>query len=226
VAGFAEPAGVDIYRTEISGPSAAPGSAVPDASTNAASTAGSTGPPTAGTSARAPAAAPRFPYKPIPGSPFTGGSAVDRTAVIGTTYLYEARRVSLAPGKGLRESASSGITRIGFTDVFPPGPPTLVTVLPAQADGKAAVKIAWSSPIDADVAGYRVYRSQADTSEGKPGVETLIATVPSGQIEWTDTAVQPGATYRYSVATIDGAVPPNESARSEAVDASVPAESP
>ena len=165
-----------------------------------------------------PAGPPRFPYRPVAGSPYVGESALDRTAAIGTSYLYEARRVSRAPGKGLRESVSSGTAAIAFSDLFPPGPPGLVTALPAVDGGAPAVRVAWSSPIDADVAGYRIYRS-----EGGGGF-ILAVTVPAALTEWTDSDVKRGTTYRYTVATIDAAVPPNESARSEEVEAILPAE--
>jgi len=160
----------------------------------------------------------RFPYKPISGSPFTGESALDRTAVIGTSYLYEARTVSLAPGKGQRESVSSGIVPVTFLDVFPPGAPTLVTALPSGAGEPPGVRVAWSSPIDADVAGYRIYRAEGE------GAFVRVATVPSPQVEWSDTGVKKGTHYRYTVSAIDAAVPPNEGARSEEAGAAVPGE--
>src|SRR5262249_45956719 len=69
--------GVDIYRVEFPG--------------------GGNASPSPG--APASAMAPRFPYKPIAGSPFGGGSAVDRTAGIGPSCLYGARLVSRAPGE-------------------------------------------------------------------------------------------------------------------------------
>lgn len=189
----AEMRGVDVYRFEI-----AP-LAVPVAPGNAP-------------------AAPRFPYRPIGGSPFTGESALDRTALIGTSYLYEARLVTLAPGKGLRESASSGTVTVTYTDVFPPGRPTLVTALAAGAEAPRGVHVAWSAPIDAEVAGYRVYRAEGD------GEFVLMGTVPAAQIEWRDTDVKPGTRYRYVVATIDAAVPPNESERSEEAEVTLPPE--
>jgi hypothetical protein len=219
------PVGVDIYRAEAA-PAAAsdasPGTpesapAPSSASASAPASASTSAPASASTPAPAPAPTPRFPYKPIAGSPFTGESVVDRTAVIGTSYLYEARLVSLAPGRGVRESVSSGTVAVVFSDVFAPGPPTLVTALPG-AEGAPSVRVAWSSPIDADVAGYRVYRAEGD------GAFVLAATLPAGQIEWTDTEVTRGARYRYYVATIDAAVPPNESVHSEEAEITLPKE--
>lgn len=171
----------------------------------------------------APPSAARFPYRPIAGSPFAGQSALDRTAVIGTSYLYEARLVSLAPGKGLRESVASGTAAVAFTDVFPPGPPTLVTALLSEVDGKPVVRVAWSSPIEADVAGYRVVQGYGGRDDGRP---TLEIAVPASQTEWTDTNVRPGHTYRYWVKSIDAADPPNESVLSEPAEVSIPREVP
>src|SRR6185436_5294110 len=113
---------------------------------------------------------------------------------------------------------SSEPVPIAFRDVFPPGVPTLVTALPSGAGEAPSVRVAWSSPIDADVAGYRIYRAEGD------GVFTLAGTVMSPQIEWTDTQVRPGARYRYTVAAIDAAEPPNEGAQSEVAEATLPGE--
>ena len=77
------------------------------------------------------------------------------------------------------------------------------------------MRLAWSAPIDAEAAGYRVYRAEGD------GAFVLVATMPAGQVEWTDTDVKAGGRYRYTVATIDAAVPPNESVRSEEAEATL-----
>ena len=81
-------------------------------------------------------------------------------------------------------------------------------------------RLAWSPPVDADVASYRIHRAA-----GEGGFEVL-ATVPASETQWLDSTVAPGRRYRYFVTSIDGASPPNESAPSETVDAITGAEEP
>jgi hypothetical protein len=169
---------------------------------------------------RAEAGAP-IPFDPIPGSPFPGTEALDASAKIGGRYRYQARAVSLAPGKGRREGPPSAPVDVSFLDRFAPGPPALVTLdlSPSETEGGRvwSVRIAWSPPIDSDVAGYKVYRAEGD------GGFVLVAGLPATAAGWEDKTVAAGRRYRYSVTAIDGADPANESARSEIVEGTLPA---
>lgn len=156
-----------------------------------------------------------FPTKPVPGSPFTGSTGLDASSRLGDIYVYEGRVVSTAPGRGVRESLPA-TAPFEFTDRFPPGPPSLLTaeIVPATgAQPSHVIRLRWSSPIDADVSGYRIYRAEGDLAA------VLRGQVSSGQTAWEDTQVTPGLQYHYSVTAIDGAAPPNESERSESVEA-------
>lgn len=163
-----------------------------------------------------------FPAKPILGSPFAGDSARDASAQLGAAYLYEARLASTAPGRGSRESLPVTAS-IEYADRFPPGAPSLLTAEVVPADGARVsplIRLRWSSPIDADVAGYRIYRGDVD------GAPMLCGQVVGAVTLWEDAQVVPALRYHYTVTAIDGASPPNESERSETVDVEVPAGAP
>jgi fibronectin type 3 domain-containing protein len=76
--------------------------------------------------------------------------------------------------------------------------------------GSVVVDLSWSISPENDVAGYRVYRSEADSARGEPLLSELIPT-PA----FRDTAVQVGHKYRYTVTAVDRAG--NESAASATV---------
>lgn len=152
----------------------------------------------------------------VRGSPFAGSSALDESVRIAENYRYEARLVDAGPGSGRREGPAAGPVAVSYLDRFAPGPPALVTIdaLPPAPDhpGAWAVRLAWSSPIDVDVAGYRVYRAEGE------GDFALAASLPSNETTWLDASVTPGGRVRYSLTAIDTASPPNESARSEIME--------
>src|SRR5207249_498986 len=154
-----------------------------------------------------------------------GDSAVDDTARIGGRYRYFARLVAAAAGAGLRESPPTRPeVEVDYADRFPPAAPSLVTadpVAPARdTEARWEIRLAWSSPIDADVAGYRIYRAEGD------GAFALAASLPASETTWTDAAVEPGRRYRYSVTAFDTADPPNESERSDTAGAEIPGDRP
>ncbi|MGH7263505.1 MAG: hypothetical protein ACREMB_01465, partial [Candidatus Rokuibacteriota bacterium] len=81
----------------------------------------------------------------------------------------------------------------------------------------ATVRLAWERVPDADVAGYRVYRSQ---SAGR-GFQPLT---PRAQpaTTYVDASVRPGETYYYHVTAVDGSRRANESIPSPEAAARVP----
>jgi hypothetical protein len=211
--------GVNLYRTLVA-PAGEPAEAT-EVSAGAGSRGSGPGPARAGGRAAKPG---WTPPKPIPGSPFAGGSAIDHTALLGRTYRYEARTASTDPGKGTRESPPAAGLLVEYLDRFPPGPPGLVTAdwvavaAPGGGEGAPpvrAVLVAWSPPLEADIAGYRVYRSAGGADF------TLVGQVDAAQTSWSDADVKPGAAYRYCVTAIDSASPANESARSEIAEVAI-----
>jgi chitodextrinase len=72
-------------------------------------------------------------------------------------------------------------------------PPSLPGAFSANASTKTSVSLAWSASTDnVGVAGYTVYRNGSS-----------IATVPSGNLTYTDTSAAPATTYHYSIDAFD-----------------------
>jgi hypothetical protein len=177
----------------------------------------------------------------LPGSPFTGEGTIDGSARIGGSYAYKARLVvavaagTAGPaaaagtggaGAGLRESLPATVARVDYLDLFQPGPPALVTIdtapVPAEHPASWAARLAWSAPVDADVAGFRIYRAEGGGNGSGAAAFALAGTVPATEGTWLDTAVIAGRHYLYRVTAFDTASQPNESAPSEIVETTIP----
>jgi hypothetical protein len=72
----------------------------------------------------------------------------------------------------------------------------------SPSSGSPSIELAWADSPEADLAGYRVYRSVAGTEMTLVGVETAAT--------FRDGTVQTGSSYVYEVTAFDGAG--NESA--------------
>ena len=133
----------------------------------------------------------------------------------GKTYLYIVRTV-LAGEASTVESGDSRAAIITPVDTYPPSAPqgVVAAVLAGGENGKFVVDLSWSINVDADLAGYRVYRSEQQGAQGEPLDAELVAT-PS----YRDNTVTSGAKYWYSVKAVDRAG--NESKSSEQVAAEV-----
>jgi hypothetical protein len=126
------------------------------------------------------------------------------------TYVYVVR--SVATAASTLESGDSTPVTVSPRDTFPPAAPAGVVAAQLAGDtaGSAVVDLSWSISPENDVAGYRVYRSEADGARGQPLLPDLIPT-PA----FRDTTVQAGHQYRYAVTAVDRAG--NESAASTPV---------
>jgi hypothetical protein len=126
------------------------------------------------------------------------------------TYVYVVR--SVATGGSALESGDSTTVAVSPRDTFPPAAPVglVAAQLTGDTAGSAVVDLSWSISPENDVAGYRVYRTEADAVRGQPLIPDLIPT-PA----FRDTTVQTGHKYRYSVTAVDRAG--NESAESTPV---------
>ncbi len=137
------------------------------------------------------------------------GGTVDHTARRGETYTYRAQRIRLAEVDGhtlkLRSELSQPVT-LKNTDVFPPSPPTGLAGVPSSSGGRAAIDLSWQPDADIDLAGYNVYRRDAD------GSFTRLNTAPLTGPAYTDATVAPGTRYTYRVTAVDASG--NESAPS------------
>ena len=137
------------------------------------------------------------------------GGTIDHTARRGETYTYRAQRIRLAEVDGrtlkLRSELSQPVT-LKNTDVFPPSPPAGLAGVPSSSGGHAAIDLSWQPDADIDLAGYNVYRRDAN------GSFTRLNAAPLTGPAYTDATVTPGTRYTYRVTAVDGSG--NESAPS------------
>jgi hypothetical protein len=136
---------------------------------------------------------------------------LDQTAQYGKDYAYIVRSVVLG-GPTLLESADSNAATVTPKDVFPPSAPQgiVAAVLPGDTSGQLVADLSWAINPEADVAGYRVYRSEQEGTRGSPVTPDLLPT-PA----YRDTSVQPNTRYWYTVTAVDRAG--NESPASAAI---------
>jgi hypothetical protein len=133
----------------------------------------------------------------------------------GKTYAYVVRSVIVVNGNKL-ESSDSNPTIVTPRDVFPPAPPenAVAAVVTPTGAPSPEVDLSWSISPEADLAGYRVYRSE------QPGMRGQLVTpdlLPSPA--YRDTSVEPGHRYWYTVTAVDRAG--NESSPSVPVPADI-----
>ena len=141
--------------------------------------------------------------------PVTGSEFLDLTAPSGATSFYRVRAVDTY---GTESSNSAVVSATRPNDTVAPAVPTSLS-----ADGRVeGVILSWTGVADADLAGYRVFRSDSESG--------TYAVLNGGQIisatAFTDTTAPGGATWFYRVAAVDLAG--NESARSEVASAARP----
>jgi hypothetical protein len=134
----------------------------------------------------------------------------------GIPYLYTVRSVAQF-GADFVESADSPPAKVTPRDVFPPASPTSleITIVPATPQAPAYVELSWAISPEGDLAGYAVYRGDAEDAAGDP-VSTDILPSPT----FRDISVVPGRRYYYRVSALDRAG--NESPKSSAVAVDVP----
>ncbi len=142
----------------------------------------------------------------------------DRQFEFGQTYLYSVRSV-VGPGSEAIESADSNLVTLTPRDTFPPAAPTglVVVLVPRQAGTAPQLELSWAISPETEVAGYNVYRSEQTGVRGEHLNPELLLT-PA----FRDMNVEPGHRYLYTVTAVDRFG--NESAPSEVIAGSVPAE--
>jgi hypothetical protein len=138
----------------------------------------------------------------------------------GKTYAYLVRSVVVAEGVQ-RESGDSQVDIVTPRDTFPPAAPqgVIAAVIPGSAAGSLVVDLSWSINVEADLAGYRLYRSE---QEGTPGQLLMPDLLPTPA--YRDNSVSSGKRYWYTVTAVDRAG--NEGAPSAAVAVDVTQPSP
>lgn len=139
----------------------------------------------------------------------------DKDFVFGKTYLYVVRSVVLAGGTTI-ESNDSTPAVVTPKDVFPPAFPEglIASVIAPRAGEPPEVDLSWSISMDGRVAGYRVYRSEQENTQGQLITPELLLS-PA----YRDTSIEPGHNYWYRVTAVDRAG--NESTASTPVNAEI-----
>ncbi|HLW85301.1 MAG TPA: hypothetical protein VKR60_08820 [Candidatus Sulfotelmatobacter sp.] len=137
------------------------------------------------------------------------------------TYYFRVQAVTLiegndaaAPQKIEIEGDDSAEVKVFTHDVFPPAVPAELQAVFAGPGQLLAIDLVWAPVTDVDLAGYNVYRHEAQGAAVKVNGE-LVKT-PA----YHDASVVAGKTYSYSVSAVD--VRGNESARSEEAQETVP----
>jgi len=137
------------------------------------------------------------------------------------TYLYRITAVSIVmrPGGEMQvEGEDSPTVRVVARDVFPPAVPVGLQAVYSGEGQKPFVDLIWAPVASADLAGYNVFRREANGSEEKTTVKVNLGLVKTPS--YRDSAVTAGKTYVYSVSAVD--VRGNESTKSEEASETVP----
>jgi len=146
--------------------------------------------------------------------------ALDKDVRFGQTYEYRAQRVARVTVNGQALELAGELSapiRVEILDVFPPAVPTGLAAVATAADATApaSIDLSWQPVSDADLAGYQVYRREADGAW-----QRITPAQPVVGPAFHDGQVQPGHTYRYTVTAVDQGG--HESARSAETEETVP----
>jgi hypothetical protein len=142
---------------------------------------------------------------------------VDASSEWEKTYLYRITAVSIVtrPGSEVQvEGEDSSMLRVVAHDVFPPAVPTGLQAVASGEGQKPFVDLIWAPVTNTDLAGYNVYRRDANGAAAKLNSELVKSPA------YRDSAVAPGTTYLYSVSAVD--LRGNESAQSDEASEQVP----
>jgi len=143
---------------------------------------------------------------------------VDRTFEWEKKYSYRATvvtRIHLAGKPAVEfEGDDSPAVQVFAHDVFPPAVPSGLQAAFSGVGQQPFIDLIWAPDVDADLAGYNIYRHEADRKTAK--INAGLVTAPA----FRDTNVIPGHTYNYSVTGVD--VRGNESAASSEASETVP----
>jgi len=126
-------------------------------------------------------------------------SFLDSQFEFGKTYIYVVRSAIKVQGNTL-ESDPSEPLMVAPVDTFAPATPqnVVTAVSSAATDASPEVDVSWSINPEADLAGYRVYRSEQENENGEPVASDLLLS-PA----YRDTSVRSDHRYWYRVSAVD-----------------------
>lgn len=156
----------------------------------------------------------REPAKLLNKTPVTDLTYEDRFFEFGKEFFYFVRAVSLGSDGQPVESTESNIVRQMPTDVFPPSPPSAITL----AATPTTISIFFAINAETDIKGYRIHRS---TDAAKPRADWDLLTKEILRTNtFQDTDIRSGTVYYYYITAEDNAG--NISQPSEVVSETVP----
>ncbi len=121
----------------------------------------------------------------------------DRKFQFGTEYFYFVRAVSSGRNGGLVESLESKIVNLIPRDVFPPSPPSAITI----AASPHVLSLFFALNPENDIAGYQIYRSE------NPGADKSMWLLLTPELLKTNTfqdnEVETGKKYYYYLKAVD-----------------------
>lgn len=153
-------------------------------------------------------------FKALNRTPVSKTEFADEAFEFGVDYKYFVRSVSLGSGGEPVESADSNIADAAPRDVFPPSPPSALTI--AAAPG--TISIFFASNPERDVVGYRLFRTTDQTIS--PDQWRLLTPDLLTANTFQDKDIESGKTYFYYLTAIDRAG--NSSRPSEIVSETAP----
>lgn len=156
--------------------------------------------------------------RPLQIATTTAPEFLDTGFDFGKSYAYLVRTVVLEGG-GAHESGDSQASILTPKDIFPPAPPQgiVAAVLPGTSPGALVVDLSWSINMETDLAGYRLYRSEQEGTQGQLLTPDLLPT-PA----YRDNTVSTGKRYWYTVTAVDRAGNESASGAALAVDVTQP----
>jgi hypothetical protein len=151
------------------------------------------------------------------------GRTLDNNIRFGQVYEYRAQRVARVPVDGQTLELAGELSlpaRANALDIFPPDAPSGLAAVATVGDNPTenTIDLSWQPVIDADLAGYIVYRHEETGAKG--AWQRISPTQPLISPAFRDSQVQPGRTYLYAVSAIDQGG--HESARSAEAREPVP----
>jgi hypothetical protein len=104
--------------------------------------------------------------------------------------------------------------KVFTNDIYPPAVPTGLQAAFSGPGQPPFIDLVWAPDLDADLAGYNVYRHEENGPPQK--INSELVKTPA----FRDTNLTPGKTYFYTVTAVD--LRGNESARSDEASETVP----